>query len=131
MIRSGKLAGENRWVGTSWRNRPDDASLFAGGLMGDDLQEGQVEQGGGVLLGGRLGLDFDHYWGVELRLAACDAQVNYPAAVGKNSNTYFDAGVLYYPLGDSRWRPYLTAGFGVAGYRFNDDSGSAIRTPAL
>jgi hypothetical protein len=130
--------GRHRGLGdpladSSWRNRPLYVSLFAGGLMGDELQAGEVEQGGGLIFGGRFGGDFDHYWGLETRLAFSELHVNYPGDLssGKNSNSYFDASLLYYPLGDARWRPYLTAGFGITGYRYTDDEHQIIRTSAL
>lgn len=120
-------------TGTSWRNRPYFVSFFAGGLLGDELQAKQVEQGGGLILGGRFGGDFDHYWGVETRLAFSDLHVNYPQDLssGKSNNSYFDASLLYYPLGDTRWRPYVTAGIGVAGFKFVDDDHQIIRTSAF
>jgi len=120
-------------IGTSWRNRPLYVSLFAGGLLGDDLQEGEVEQGGGFIAGGRFGGDFDHYWGLETRLAFSDLHVNYPGETesGESSNSYFDASVLYYPWGDTRWRPYLTVGFGVANYKYADEDALDIRVTAV
>jgi hypothetical protein len=120
-------------TGTSWRNRPLYVSLFAGGLIGDELQTGVVEQGGGAIVGGRFGGDFDHYWGVETRLAFADLHVNYPGnfGSGKSSNSYFDASLLHYPWGDSRWRPYLAVGLGVAGYQYEELSGQQIRTSAV
>jgi hypothetical protein len=120
-------------IGTSWRNRPVYVSVFAGGLLGDELQAGVVEQGGGMIFGGRFGGDFDHYWGAEVRLAFSDLHVNYPGDVssGKSSNSYFDASLLYYPLGDTRWRPYFTVGFGIAGYHYTDAEDRIIRTSAI
>ena len=56
-------------VGTSWLNRPFHAGWLVGGLFGDDLIAGQVDQDEDIFGGYRLGWDFDHYWGSELRFA--------------------------------------------------------------
>jgi hypothetical protein len=118
---------------TSWRNRPLYLSLFAGGLIGDELQEGIVSQGGGFMAGGRFGGDFDHYWGLETRLAFSDVQTNFAAGggYGQSRDSFFDASLLYYPWGDSRWRPYVTVGLGVANYRYNLADGTKISASAM
>lgn len=118
---------------TSWRNRPLYFNLFAGGLIGDELQEGIVSQGGGFMAGGRFGGDFDHYWGLETRLAFSDVQTNFAAGggYGQSRDSFFDASVLYYPWGDSRWRPYATVGLGVANYRYNLADGTKVSASAM
>ena len=118
---------------TSWRNRPLYLNLFAGALIGDELQEGIVSQGGGFMAGGRFGGDFDHYWGLETRLAFSDVQTNFAAGggYGQSRDSFFDASVLYYPWGDSRWRPYATVGLGVASYRYALADGTKISASAM
>jgi hypothetical protein len=118
---------------TSWRNRPLYVSLFAGGLIGDELQEGIVSQGGGFMAGGRFGGDFDHYWGLETRLAFSDVQTNFAAGggYGQSRDSFFDASLLYYPWGDSRWRPYATVGLGVANYRYALANGTKISASGM
>jgi hypothetical protein len=120
-------------VGTSWRNRPWYASGFAGGVLGDELQAGQIDQGGGFIAGGRLGFDFSHYSGAEVRLAASDLDLNYSGATfsGQSRNTYFDLNFLYYPLGDTRWRPYLSVGLGVASFHFDSAANERTRGTAV
>jgi hypothetical protein len=117
---------------TSWRNRPLYVDFFAGGLIGDELQEGIVSQGGGFMAGGRFGGDFDHYWGLETRLAFSDVQTNFAAGgYGQSRDSFFDASLLYYPWGDSRWRPYVTVGLGVANYRYNLADGTKISASGM
>jgi outer membrane protein with beta-barrel domain len=117
---------------TSWRNRPMYVDFFAGGLIGDELQEGVVSQGGGFFAGGRFGGDFDHYWGVETRLAFSDVNTNFSAGgYGQSRDSFFDASLLYYPWGDSRWRPYLSLGLGVANYRYQTFDGTRISAGAM
>jgi hypothetical protein len=110
-------------VGTSWRNRPVYFGLFLGGILFDDPIAGHVQQNNGALLGGRLGWDFDHYWGLEGRYAY--SRVNIADGLGvpldDSHNSFADLSLLYYPWGDSRWRPFLGAGIGLATYRFHDD----------
>jgi hypothetical protein len=117
---------------TSWRNRPYYVDLFAGGLIGDELQEGLIRQGGGFFAGGRFGGDYDHYWGVETRLAFSDLNINYTGGgYGQSRDSFFDVSLLHYPWGDSRWRPYFSLGLGVAGYRFNNQIGTRINGSAM
>ena len=120
-------------LGTSWRNRPWYVGAFAGGIIGDELQSGLVDQGGGFFAGGRFGGDFDHFWGGEVRFAMSDLNVNYPGAIasGQSRDTFFDGNLLYYPLGDTRWRPYFSLGFGVAGFKYTDAAGTQIHASGI
>lgn len=117
--------------GSSWRNRPWYISPFAGGLIGDDLQKDFIRQGGNFFAGVRLGNDFDHYFGTEVRLAFSDLPLSFPTAgvsSGHSSNVaMFDGNLLYYPLGDSRWRPYWTTGIGIASFHYYDPSENKFR----
>jgi len=35
---------------------------------------------------------------------------------------FLDANFAYYPWGDSQWRPYFSAGLGIATFRFPDEN---------
>jgi len=112
--------------GTSWLNRPYHVDWFVGGLFGDTLIGGRLDQGNDAFGGVRLGWDYDHYWGAELRYAgsklgifdADGTPLSESSSVG-----IVDLSVAYYPWGDARWRPYLTLGAGVAGFSFIDELG--------
>jgi hypothetical protein len=121
--------------GTSWRNRPWYVSPFVGGLIGDDIQKDAVRQGGNFFAGLRLGNDFDHFFGAETRLAFSDLSLSYPAAgfsTGKSSNiAMFDGSLLYYPLGDTRWRPYWTTGIGISSFHYFDSAGNKFRGSSM
>jgi hypothetical protein len=109
--------------GTSWRNRPFHLGWDVGSLSGDELLQGQVDQGQRVMGAYRLGWDFDHYWGTELRFAFAyldlmDARVS--GSTRDARNFYWDGNLLYYPWGDAKWRPFVSAGLGVANFRFQD-----------
>jgi hypothetical protein len=120
-------------VGTSWRNRPWYLGGFMGGLIGDELQAGLVDQGGGFFAGARIGGDFDHYWGSELRFAMSDVNVNYPNVVRSDQSkiTLFDANLLIYPLGDTRWRPFISLGFGVGSFKYRTEAGQEIHASTI
>ncbi|MEX0818612.1 MAG: hypothetical protein WD070_03435 [Pirellulaceae bacterium] len=111
--------------GTSWRNRPFHIGWMVGSLIGDRLIDGAVDQQAALIGGYRLGWDFDHYWGTELRFAFAKPELvelpgrtSLPAATEK----FWDLNLLYYPWGDARWRPFASVGLGFATYRFEDAS---------
>lgn len=121
-------------VGTSWRNRPLFIGSFVGGIMMDDLMPNQIYQNDTTFVGARLGFDFDHYWGVEGRWAFARPELvdSLGAPLNPASRDNFgDVSLVYYPLGDSRWRPYLSAGMGFVTFRFNDEFGQRISEAAF
>lgn len=121
-------------VGTSWRNRPWFVGAFVGGMLSDDLISGRAEQNNSSFLGTRLGWDFEHYWGLELRYAY--ARTNLTDGQGDRldepSRDYFvDLSLVHYPWGDSQWRPYLSAGLGFDTFRFEDDADQRVHQTLL
>jgi hypothetical protein len=116
----------------SWSYRPFHIGVFTGLIAGSTLIEDWVGQSTGIFLGFRLGWDFDPYFGVESRVAIAsldifDGQVlpqNRLELTGRNNDALFwDVDLLYYPWGDSRWRPYASLGFGAASVEFQDQLG--------
>ena len=120
-------------VGTSWRNRPWYVRAFVGGIFNGDLIAGHVMQNNTAIGGIRLGHDFDHYWGVEGRFAYSNPHITLPdgTPIGVSRNYLVDVELLYYPWGDSRWRPYLSLGLGQATFRFTDDQANVIHESLL
>jgi hypothetical protein len=121
-------------IGTSWRNRPVYLGLFIGGIFNDDLIDHEVLQNNATFLGFRLGWDFDHYWGLEGRYAFARAETltNAGVPIVEQARDYYgDVSLLYYPWGDSRWRPYFSAGLGLANFRFMNDQGDLINDSAF
>jgi hypothetical protein len=111
-------------VGSSWLNRPWHAGWFVGGLIGDELIDGRVDQTDDLFGGYRIGWDRDHYWGHELRLgfSRTDLADARSATSHRISRDWFlDAHLSYYPWGDAQWRPYASAGLGLAMFRFRDE----------
>lgn len=121
-------------TGTSWLNRPWYVGVFVGGMLADDLVGGRVEADSAPIVGMRLGNDFDHYWGWEVRYAYSRVETFTGAGVpiAEPGREYFvDVTLLHYPWGDSRWRPYLLAGVGFMNARYVNEVGRAIDDTAL
>jgi hypothetical protein len=103
--------------GTSWQNRPFHVDFFAGDMIGDDAVDHVIGQEAGFFTGGRVGWDYDYYWGVETRLGVSwmslfDSQ-RPTTRLGVGNIIVWDMSLLYYPWGDSRWRPFLLLGTGI------------------
>lgn len=113
-------------VGTSWLNRP----YYVGGELGNIWMTRSIEPSvsddvdafGGVF----LGCDWDHYWGSELSLHwATPELVNSaaPDAEHGDSLTLWSANLMYYPWGDSCFRPYWRWGIGATELEYPTDAG--------
>lgn len=110
--------------GTSWLNRPAYVGAFLGESFGSTLVAGEIDVRPSAFGGLWLGYDLNHYWGSEIRLGLNYAKVQYvpDGRLSDNSrNALADINLLYYPWGDSRWRPYAAVGLGIGGYHFDDD----------
>ena len=106
--------------GTSWRNRPFHIGWMFGGLVGDTLVEGEIDQESGLFGGYQLGWDFDHYWGTELRYAFSKPELTDPQGLTllpSGTDKFWDLNLLYYPWGDAEWRPFASVGIGAASFR--------------
>lgn len=104
-------------TGTSWLNRPFHVDFFSGTMIGADAIDGVVGQESGFFVGGRVGWDYDYYWGIESRLGMSwmslyDKQ-NPLNDIGNGNIVVWDMSLLYYPWGDSRWRPFVMVGTGI------------------
>jgi hypothetical protein len=121
----GRHQGEGEpLINASWLNRPYYAGFFLGALEGDTLTE-EIDQSIGFFYGFRLGWDYDIYWGLETRLGFSELGldfVNNPTIVGLSTDiVIWDASLVYYPWGDSRWRPYLSLGIGLVDFDYLDE----------
>jgi hypothetical protein len=130
----------------SWSFRPYSIAGVFGFVQGSTLIDDWIRENQGVLGGVQLGWDCEHYWGFETRFAwakvevidsdrAIAAQVAKDDAAGlapdapfrhrfdgrrENHVFFWDAHALFYPWGDSAWRPYLMAGVGATAMSFMD-----------
>src|SRR5262245_40910772 len=122
-------------IGTSWRNRPIYFGAFVGGILLDDLVPNRIYQNDTAFVGLRIGYDFDHFWGMEMRGAFARADLADGAGTPffpASRDNFADMDLLFYPFGDARWRPYLMAGLGFQSFRFNNELGERIsETPLL
>ena len=122
-------------VGTSWRNRPFHVGWLVGGMFGDTLLRRRIDQEEDLLGGYRLGWDFDHFWGTELRFGFANLDLTELQAsdtdLGTSRDHFWDVSLLYYPWGDASWRPYVTLGIGLASFYFPDESLQNINDTVL
>jgi opacity protein-like surface antigen len=117
-------------VGASWSNEPYHVDWFLGMIRGTEIIRDHVDQNVGVVGGFRLGWDYDLYWGLETRLGFSsleDQPEAAPLAGSADKVILWDTSLVYYPWGDSRFRPYFGIGLGLAEFRFTDDFGQQIQ----
>jgi hypothetical protein len=112
--------------GRGWRNNPFSISGFSGATAGGPFVPGHVHQQPSYYGGFNIGWDYDHYWGIEKRLGVGALSLtdgDQHAIHGRNFSITGEYRLMYYPLGDARWRPFLTSGVGWSDFYFNDDQG--------
>ena len=118
----------------SWRYRPFGLGIFVGYIGGDTLIDDWTGSDGGTLGGLRLSWDPGYYWGCEFRYAATSMgqwdSLTAKHALEAAARTYdshrdvnlqlWDFSLLWYPWGDTTWRPYALVGLGGSLVRFDD-----------
>jgi len=123
-------------VGTSWRNRPFHVGWLFGELIGDQLIDERVDQDMSTYGGYRLGWDFDHYWGTEVRfgfsyLGLTDTTPLEASGVRTSRDRFWDLNLMYYPWGDARWRPFVSLGIGAGNFSFTDETAELVRASVV
>ncbi len=107
----------------SWLNRPYSFGVVFGVLAGGEVLPGRVDQGTDLIGGYRLGWDLNHFWGTETRFVFAALDLDNEVGnndLGTGDAVFWDVSALYYPWGDSRWRPYFSIGLGLASFKFTD-----------
>lgn len=118
----------------SWRYRPFGLSGLVGYIDGGTLIDDWTGSNSGTLYGFRLSWDPGYYWGCEFRYAITSMgrwdSARSLTALTADGGTYYpsnevdmeiwDFSLLWYPWGDSTWRPYGLIGLGGATVRFDD-----------
>lgn len=115
----------NRQPG-SWLRYPFYFEKFTGILGVDEPVHDQIHNGVGNLFGGRWGWDFARYMGVETRLGYVRATLNdtlHPVIPSHENFLFWDADLMFYPLGDTKWRPFAMLGMGLVDLGYIDDRG--------
>ena len=116
-------------VRESWLNQPFSFSWFAGGYRMSDPIQDHVTGHTGFFTGFRLGGDFSDHTGGEARFGFTRSGLSDPTGVvelGDIKAFVFDVQGLYYPWGNTRFRPFLAVGLGFTDLDFVDDRGRAI-----
>lgn len=116
-------------IGTSWLDNPLSLSLFAGGAEGTPLVRDQIIQDNiGVFAGFGGGIDYDYYWGIEKRLNYASLQIaNVDHTQKRVAEAFYgEYRLMYYPLGDTRWRPFVFTGPGLVDFFYRDNSGDSL-----
>jgi opacity protein-like surface antigen len=107
-----------------WRERPFSGGYAVGAIAGDPFHSGHVDDALGLALTKRYGWDFADHWGLETRLteAWLNDSTRFNANVTQTERALFwDTHVLYYPWADTRFRPYVTLGAGLADFSVTND----------
>lgn len=113
-------------VGTSWLNRPYYAGIELGPVWVTKAPQPHVSQDLDLLGGVYLGDDWDYYWGGELAAQRATPElINslQPAADRGDRLGIWTASLLYYPWGDSLYRPYWRCGIGAMEIDWPTDDG--------
>jgi len=125
--RDGRNAGMGvPLVGTSWINRPYYLGVDLGTVwLTRPIQEDVVrdtDMYGGVY----VGYDFDYYWGTELALQRATPELINESVRDTSRGDrlmIWTANVMYYPWGDSVFRPYWRCGIGGMEIDYPTDAG--------
>ena len=130
----------------SWGNHPFGMGWFAGIVQGGPLITDWISMDRGFYGGYRMDWNFDPCWSVGFRLAAGSVRLTDSAAAkraqqnadtlagfapndpwrlrfddGRNGDLFQgDVDVTFYPTGDTRFRPYVSAGLGGTRVSFMD-----------
>jgi len=114
-------------VGTSWLNRPYYIGADLGAIwITDGVTENisrDLDFYGGIF----AGYDWDYYWGSELAVHRATPELKNEVARDARRGDrmlLWTASMLYYPWGDSMYRPYWRVGIGAMEIDYPTDSGS-------
>jgi Outer membrane protein beta-barrel domain len=113
-------------TGTSWLNRPyyfggDIGTIWLTRPVNSDLTS-DIDVFGGVF----AGCDWDYYWGTELAVNRATPEIiNETARDAKRGDALMEETVslMYYPWGDSLFRPYWRCGIGATEIDYPTDRG--------
>jgi hypothetical protein len=101
----------------SWQFRPFNISIFEGALFATAPVVPEFRNSVGYLTGFRVGWDFATHFGGETRFGFSKVfllDATRSTDIGYEKIFYFDSNLLYYPFGDTKWRPFFSIGGGLA-----------------
>lgn len=114
-------------VGTSWLNRPYYAGIELGPVWITDPPQADISHDVDLLGGLYIGDDWDYYWGTELAVERATPELTNskkPHAERGDRMMIWTANMLYYPWGDSLYRPYWRCGVGAMEIDYVKDDGN-------
>ena len=114
---------------TSWLARPIYLGGFAGGVTGEPLIQGRVDQQPTFFGGIQYGWDYDYRWGLNRRVGYIPLRVVDHTLPGPSRNgwgVFGEERLQFYPWGDMRWRPYAVGGLGVGEVHFVEENGRQL-----
>ena len=130
-LRHSSYSGRNAGIGvpltgTSWLNRPYYFGGHIGTMwltrpIGPDLST-DTDVFGGIF----AGWDWDHYWGTEIAINRATPEIinqNAPNADRGDRLMEETISLMYYPWGDTLFRPYWRAGIGLTEIDWPTDDG--------
>jgi hypothetical protein len=115
----------------SWMFRPFHVDGFAGTLLAANPIKNRVDAGAGFYIGFRLGWDMSKHFGTETSFGFCkvgNTYVNLPFKMGDEKLFLWDASWLWYPWGDTRFRPYLILGTGLYDIHFVNEINQVVHS---
>lgn len=102
----------------SWQFHPFNISIFEGGLFAAPPILQQTDTAVSFFTGFRIGWDYDKHFGGETRFGFSKVfmlDATHPeTVVGYEKIFYVDSNLLIYPWGDTKIRPFLSIGGGLA-----------------
>ncbi len=110
----------------SWQRYPFYFEKFTGVINVNEPVYNLIHNGVGNLFGGRWGWDFARSMGVETRLGYVRSTLNdtlHPLIPAHENFLFWDADLMFYPFGDTKWRPFAMLGMGLVDLGYIDDHG--------
>ncbi|HEX3599134.1 MAG TPA: hypothetical protein VHU84_03270 [Lacipirellulaceae bacterium] len=114
-------------VGTSWMNRPYYFGVDLGTVWVLDRVQSDVTRDVDMYGGIFAGCDWDYYWGSELDIQRATPELineKVPDASRGDRMMIWSANMMYYPWGDSLYRPYWRLGVGSMNIDYPTDAGT-------
>jgi opacity protein-like surface antigen len=112
-----------------WRDRPFSGGYTVGAIAGDPFHSRHKDDALGPALTKRYGWDFADHWGLETRLSDAwlyDSTRFNPNFRQTEQALFWDSNLVYYPWADTRFRPYVTCGAGVAYFNVTNNQSHHI-----
>jgi hypothetical protein len=118
----------------SWLFRPFNVSVFEGALFATAPVRPEFKNGVGFFTGFRVGWDVNQHFGGEMRFGFSKVDFldsTQSVSTGYQKLFYFDTNLMIYPWGDTRWRPFISIGGGLADMVISGNNGLGLHPDAF